>query len=73
MLIENDKLIGFEDLLASGSANGQQATPTPDRIDHEALLNEALPDLLFGNATFNLLEHVTALVRHFNQEFSHEM
>jgi len=33
---------------------------------------KAVPDLLFGDATFNLLEHVTALIAIFNEEFSHE-
>ena len=73
LLVKNDKLIGFQDLLARASTHGQQSTPALDRVDHEALLDKALPDLLLGDATFNLLEHVTALVRHFNQKFSHEM
>jgi hypothetical protein len=35
------------------------------------LLGKAVPDLLLRDATFNLLEHVAALVRHFNQKFRH--
>ena len=49
------------------------APPVLDRVNHEALLGKAVPDLLFGDATFHLLEHVAALICHFNQKFSHEM
>jgi len=42
LLVENAKLIGFQDFLRA-PPTGKQSTPGLDRVDHEALLDKSGP------------------------------
>ena len=70
LLVEDDELVS-PDLLPGTKGRSEHAPVIFHRIDQEALLDKAVPNLFFREAALHLLEHATALVGHFYKEFSH--
>src|SRR5262249_27418924 len=74
LLVKDDKRGAFDPLLSPPKQTPRgEPSPALDGINQVALLEETIANVLFGHSALQLLEHVPALVRHFDQEFSHEL
>jgi len=71
LLVEDDEFV-IPDLLARLSQpQGKDTLAALYRVHKKALLGQALADVVLRDTALHLFEHMTALVCHFDQEFSH--